>query len=169
MLSETIIKLIEKKFGKKNIQSGDCASLAGEIGIGQTTVKRLLGLVGENSPERHRVPHTSTMDLLSQWLGYDNYKSLIRDLDRMNSASEFTSMSLIECDTLETGSQIQVRYEPGRLLVMTYLGNQEFVINESKNSKLLKGDRLKLSHLILGQEMIVKDVIRANKNLGGYR
>ncbi len=52
---------------------------------------------------------------------------------------------------------------------MTYLGEGQFVINESKNSKLLKGDRIKLTHLVLGQEMIVTEVIRNDRNLGGYR
>ncbi len=169
MLSQTIIEKIEAKFGKKNIQSGDCASLAGQIGIGETTVKRMLGLVGENSPERRRVPHNSTMDLLSQWLGYESYKALMSELNESDVASEFTSMESVDAKSLDVGSQIQIRYEPSRLIIMTFLGNEEFVINESKNSKLRKGDRIKLTHLMLGQEMIVKEVIRGDKNLGGYR
>lgn len=169
MLSKTIIEMIETKYGKKNLQSGDCASLAGSIGVGETTVKRMLGLVGADSPERNRTPRVSTYDLLAKWLGYDDYRALLIELNEGDVASEFTSMHSIETAALAEGTQIQLRYEPARVMVMTYLGNDEFMINESQNSKLLKGDRIWLTHLVLGQEVIIREVRRGERNLGGYR
>lgn len=50
MLPQSIISKILAKYGKDEVYSGDCAYLAGKIGIGETTLKRMLGLVGENSP-----------------------------------------------------------------------------------------------------------------------
>ncbi len=52
---------------------------------------------------------------------------------------------------------------------MTYLGNFEFKIDDSTNSKLIKGDRLKITHLILHQELIAGDVVRDGISLGPYR
>lgn len=167
MLSHSIIKMIEEKYGKK-IYSGDCASLAMGIGIGETTVKRMLGLVGEDSPERRRTPHVSTMDILAKWLGYADYKSLLQEIGEKDYSSEFTSLESIEVAHLDKGTQVQLRYEPSRVIVMSYLGDGEFMINESKNSKLIKGDRIKLTHLVLGQEMLVTNVMRDGRNLGGY-
>ncbi len=169
MLPQSIISKILAKYGKDEVYSADCASLAGKIGIGETTVKRMLGLVGENSPEKHRTPHVSTMDILAKWLGYDNYKSLLMEIGEQDYSSEFTSMNNIDVKDLAEGTQVQIKYEPGRVIVMTYLGNSIFMINESINSKLQKGDRVTVSFLVLGLELIVKEVVRGERNLGGYR
>lgn len=168
MLPQSIISKILAKYGKDEVYSADCAPLAGQIGIGETTVKRMLGLVGENSPERRRTPHVSTMDLLAKWLGYDNYKSLLREIGEQNYASEFTSIEMIDVRELGEGTQQQIKYDPDRVIVMTYLGNCIFMVNESINSRLHKGDRIKVYYLVLGERMIVKERIRAERSLGGY-
>ncbi len=169
MLPQSIISKILAKYGKDVVYSADCASLADKIGIGETTVKRMLGLVGKDSPEKNRTPHVSTMDIVAKWLGYENYKALLREIGEQDYSSEFTSMESIDVADLDKGTQIQIKYMPSRIIVMTYLGDRVFLINESKNSKLQKGDRIKVSHLVLGQELIVSEIIRDGRNLGGYR
>lgn len=52
MLPQSIIDKILAKYGKKEIYSADCVPLAQEIGVSETTLKRMLGLVGKNSPEK---------------------------------------------------------------------------------------------------------------------
>lgn len=169
MLPQSIINKILAKYGKDEVYSADCAPLAAEIGIGETTVKRMLGLVGDKSPEKKRTPHVSTMDIVAKWLGYDNYKALLMEIGEQDYSSEFTSIESLDVRDLAEGTQVQIKYEPARVITMTYLGDRTFVINESKNSKLMKGDRVTLTHLVLGQELIVKDVIRNTRNLSGYR
>lgn len=169
MLPPVIIKMIERKFGKEKLTAGDCAFLAREIGVGEATVKRMLGLVGKDSPERNRVPRGGTMDLLAKWLEYDSYKALIVDIGEQNFTSEFTAFDSIDVTTLDEGTQVQIQYDPKRVIVMTYLGNRVFLINESKNSKLLKGDRISVSYLVLGQELLVSNIVRDGISLGGYR
>lgn len=169
MLPQSIINKILAKYGKDEVYSSDCASLAGSIGIGETTVKRMLGLVGENSPEKRRTPHVSTMDVLSKWLGYDCYKSLLKEIGEEDSSSEFTSLECIHVADLDEGTQIKIKYQPARVIVMTYLGGGEFIINDSKNSKLMKGDRIQLTHLVLGHELLIREIIRNDHNIGGYR
>lgn len=157
------------KYGKETIYAADCAPLAGDIGVSETTVKRMFGLVGKDSPERNRTPHNSTMDIVAKWLGYDNYKELLKEIGEGDATSEFTSLHKIETKDLSIGTQIQLRYEPARVIVMTYLGDDEFLINESKNSKLQKGDRVRIISLVLEHEMIASKVIRDGRSLGGYR
>ncbi len=158
-----------EKYGKNPIFSSDCAPLAKEIGVSETTVKRMFGLVGKDSPERNRTPHNSTMDIVARYLGFDCYNDLLREIGDGDFSSEFISMQTLEVNRLKDGTQVQLRYEPARVIVMTYLGEGEFLINETQNSKLQKGDRIRLTHLILGQEVIVSEVIRDGRSLGGYR
>ena len=169
MVHQKILDMILEKYGKNPIYSADCKPLAGEIGLSETTVKRMFGLVGKDSPERNRTPHGSTMDIVAKYLGYNSYKDLLREIGEGDFSSEFTSLHKIEAEDLEVGTQIQVRYEPARVIVMTYLGDGKFLINESVNSKLQKGDRITLSNLVLEHEMIVSEVVRNGQNLGGYR
>ncbi len=168
MLPQSIISKILTKYGKEMVYSADCAPLAAEIGIGETTVKRMLGLVGENSPERNRTPHVSTMDILSRWLGYDSYKSLLKEIGEQNCSSEFTAIRSIDITELDEGTRIQLKYDPSKMIIMTYLGDNEFVIDQSKNCKLLKGDHIRLTNLVLGHELIFKEVIRGSQNFGSY-
>lgn len=169
MLPQSIIQKILAKYGKEKVYSADCASLAGKIGISETTVKRMLGLVGDSSPERNRTPHVSTMDILAKWLGYENYRELLREIGENDYSSEFAFMESIDVKDLEVGTQIQLKWEPSRIIVITYCGDEGFIVNESKNSKLLKGDKIKLTHLVLGQELLVKEVWRGERMLGPYR
>lgn len=168
MVSQIILDKILAKYGKERIYSADCAPLAGLIGVSETTVKRMFGLVGKDSPERNRTPHNSTMDIVAGWLGYKSYKELLCEIGEGDLSSEFTSMQIIDVSKLKEGTQVQFRYEPERVIVMTYLGEGEFLINESRNSKLIKGDRIQITHLVLGQELIVNEVVRDGHSLGGY-
>lgn len=169
MLPQLILDKILAKYGKERIYSSDCLPLAQKIGVSETTVKRMFGLVGADSPERNRTPHTSTMDILAKWLGYGNYDVLLRDIGESGCSSEFTTIESINASTLHTGTRIKVTYEPSREIVMAYLGDNEFLITESKNSKIVKGDRIRLTTLVLGQELLVSEVIRDGKSLGAYR
>lgn len=174
MLHQSIIDKIKAKYGRETIYSADCELIAGAINRGHSgpivsvsTIKRLLGFAG--TPETAPTPRANTLDIIAKWLEFDSYKSLLQSIGVRDEVSEFTSMQSIETAALDEGSQIQVRYEPSRVVVMTYLGKNEFLINESKNSKLLKGDRVILTHLVLGQELLVSDVIRDGHSLGSYR
>lgn len=166
--------MVRDKLGKEELYPSDCHEIASSISTGHpvhvisiTTLKRLLGFAG--TPETNPTLRANTLNLIAKWLGYENYKALLREIGEQDYSSEFTSMDCIDVIDLDEGTQIQIAYDPARTIVMTYLGSGEFVINESVNSKLLKGDRIKLTHLVLGQEIIVKEVVRNGRNLGGYR
>jgi hypothetical protein len=169
MLPQPLIDKILAKYGKDRIYSADCAPLGNEIGISETTVKRMFGLVGADSKERNRTPRNSTMDIVARWLGYDSHLALLNDIGEDNYTSEFTSFESIKVAELSEGSKIRLCYCPSRNIIMTYLGNFEFKIDDSTNSKLIKGDRLKITHLILHQELIAGDVVRDGISLGPYR
>lgn len=176
MFPESIIEKIRVKYGKDQLYSSDCVHIASAITdsvkgarISESTIKRALGFVGIDSPDRYGVQRTNTMDIIAKWLGYDCYKDLLREIGEEGYSSEFTPMEEIVVSKLEEGTQVQLQYMPSRLIIMTYLGNGEFVVNESKNSKLLKGDRIKLTNLVLGQELMAREVVRDGRSLGGYR
>lgn len=169
MLPQSIIDLIHARYGKKQIFSSDCAPLGNEIGLSETTMKRMLGLVGIESKERYRTPHPSTMEILAKWLGYNSYQDLLKDIGEQNLSSEFATMDSIDVSILQTGSRIRLTYNPSREIIMTYLGNYEFKVEDSKKGKLKEGDRLMVTHLIKGHELIALEVVRDGRKLGPFR
>ncbi len=169
MTNKELIKKIEKKFGRQLRYSQECEALVEAIyeetgeRLGISTLKRIFGFVGH-----HVIPRASTMDIIAQYVGYPNYNLLLKDMGNDTEISAFTPVDEIVISKLSEGTQIQFTYHPNRLIVMTYLGNSNFIVNESINSKLQKGDTVKITHLVLGYELVVLDVSRDGISLGSY-
>ena len=72
-------------------------------------------------------------------------------------------------ENLKTGTIIQISYDPQSLLVMAYMGDNWFLINESHNSTLQKGDKVRIFQLAKGFELLAAEVVRHGKSLGSYR
>lgn len=169
MLSKEIIKKIEEKLGMEIKYPQQCEIVAQAIEdttgqtIGISTIKRMYGFINEE-----RIPRQSTMDIISEFLGYKDYKLMAKDLHEDSDISDFMWMESVEPENLSVGTQLQITYDPKRLLILTYLGDYKFIVNESKRSKLQKGDTLEIHQLVVGHELVVNDVIRDGESKGSY-
>lgn len=170
MLNQEIIRRIEEKFGKKLEYSCDCEALSEAIReetgqrIAVATLKRMTGFASQQCN-----PHLSTMDILARYVGYPNYKLLAKEINDDTEISDFAWVEELESKTLKEGTQLQITYDPGRVLVLTYLGNDTFIVNESYKSKLKQGDKVTISHFTKGFELLVSDVVRDGESLGPYQ
>lgn len=168
-LSKELKKKIEERLGSPLNYSADCERLAAAIEeatgerLGVTTIKRMFGFAGEQVE-----PRGTTMDIIAQYLGYANMRDMTRRLGDASDISMFSPVDKIEVAALTEGTQIQFTYDPNRLLVITYIGDFWFIINESLGSKLRKGDKIRLTQLANGFELLVTDVVRDGANLGPY-
>lgn len=171
MLPKEVLKKMEKEFGMEIKYPQQTEALAEAIfektgeRLGTSTLKRIFGIV-----EQKICPRTTTLDIIGKYLDYDNYQSLCADLNLEGDShiSAFTPIESLEVEELEEGSQIQVTYNPGRVIIMSYLGDFKFIVNTSEKSKLIKGDVVKISQLAIGYDLRVSEVIRNGENLGGY-
>ena len=169
MISEALKVKIEERFGKKLRYTSDLDALAQAIvdetkePIGVSTLKRMFGFVSQTV-----TPRLSTMDIIAQYCGYPNYKLMSHDLGTDIEISDFTEVQEILSSQIEEGAMLQLTYDPGRVLVLTYIGDNYYIVNESQKSKLQKGDKLKITHLTKGFELVAGEVIREGKNLGSY-
>ena len=170
MLNQEIIKKIEEKFGKKLQYSQDCESLSEAIleetgeRISVATLKRLTGFANLRV-----IPRQSTMDILAKYVGYPNARLLSQDLVEDTEISDFARVEQLESKTLKEGMQIQISYDPGRQLLLTFLGDDTFIVNKSYKSKLQKGDKVTISHFTKGFELLVSEVVRNGESLGSYQ
>ena len=165
-----ILKRIKNKIGIGMNYNRDFEVLAQAIldetgeRLGATTLKRMFGYKMDRV-----VPHESTMDIISRYLGYSDYRMLVKDLGPDCDISLFTPVDSIESVDLKAGTQIQITYDPNRVFILTYLSDNQYIINELEGSKNLKqGDVLTISQLAVGFPLIVSQVAREGKNLGKY-
>lgn len=171
MLSERIKDMIAERFGREIRYSQDCEALSEDIfartgeHLGLSTLKRMFGFTTAVVSAR-----PSTMDIIAQYLGYSNgYKELAADLGNDPAISAFDTLDTVDISSLDAGNRILLTYSPKRRIVMTYKGEGWFAINESANSKLIKGDIIRVANLTVGFELIAADVIRDGRSLGAYR
>lgn len=169
MLNQAVIKKIEEKFGMKLEYGRQCIALSEAIyedtseRLSETTLKRMFGFTGQEC-----VPHRSSMDILAQYLNYPDWKTLSAELHEDSEISDFSEVEEIVSSDLKEGTQVQITYDPQRLLVLTYLGDYFYIVNESYKSKIQKGDKIRVTHLTIGQPLIVAQIIREGKSLGSY-
>lgn len=167
-LSPYITELLREKSGNEIRLSRDCELLALDVEsvtgehIGVNTMKRLLGFIADE-----REPRTSTLDIIARYLGYDDWETL-RLMDANSSNSSFDDRDEYLACYLEIGQRALVSYPPNRTLTIENQGDNHFMVLESENSKLQKGDQLTLTHLVRGYPLLVADVMREGQSLGAF-
>lgn len=164
-------EMLEERLGQKVKCSSDCESLAREIKkvtgapIGDTTVKRFFGFAKDFVTHRG-----TTMDIIAQYLGYNDSVDMAMQLGEPPTLdSVFAPIDEVDFDTLDAGTQLQIAYNPQRLLVLTYLGNNWFIVTESQRNKLLKGDKIQVYQLAKKYQLLARDVVRDGQSLGCYQ
>ncbi|HPF01150.1 MAG TPA: hypothetical protein PKY63_10820 [Bacteroidales bacterium] len=168
MLSAIIKKEVEDTFGKEIRYPADCEALSAHISdktgqsISITTLKRMFGFVnGTHEPRLY------TLDVLAQYLGYPNWDVYYEKFIHIEN-SEFFTAEQIEIDALKPDAVIEIIYDPDRIIRLVYQGNFRFNVEHSTNSKLLRGDQLKIMSIVKHYPLIIASVIRDGKDLGRF-
>lgn len=169
LVQDVLRQLVERKFGERIKYTYQCEALeqavyeATGLHIGLTTLKRIFSLVSNE----HR-PRVSTLDILARYVGYDDYEMLCKDEVHKNEISSFSPVESIESEVLTDGDIVVVEYCPNRRLKLRCLGSGSFEVQESIGSKLSGGDTVRISQFAKGFELIVTEVVRDGRSLGGY-
>ncbi len=165
-----ILKRVREKVGLDMTRSGDFDILSQAIkdrtneNLGINTLKRLFGFKTDKV-----VPRLSTMDIIAQYLGSEDYESLIKELGEDADISLFTPVDCLEVKDLEKGTQLRVSYAPNRVYFLTYIGDFNFIVNEVDGSRnIQKGDLLTITQLAVGHRFVVAHVVRDGEDLGTY-
>ena len=162
-------KKIEEKFGEKICYSRQCEALSEAIfeAIGErlslVTLKRFFGFTTAQVE-----PRLSTLDILSRYCGYDTFEIAESEILKSGLISEFRNVERIESSELDIGSIVIVKYKPDRILRFRHLEGPLYLVEESINSKLKKGDKVKVDSFIVGFELIASKVLRDDNDLGAY-
>ena len=129
--------------------------------ISTSTLKRLWGYVDGIDNARN-----STLNVLSKALGYESWDAFILKLksENMDNSDLVMSESMSSGD-LNVGDMLLIAWQPNRVCRLKYLGDNQFEVMESQNSKLKVGDTFRCGLFILGEPVYIND-LRQNNGTG---
>ena len=155
-------KRIENQLKRKVKTPNDFIFLSGAIWerthqtMSPTTLKRLWGYIDGADETRN-----STLEILSQFLGFDNWDDFLKDIAIGNGSDPVVSPH-IKAEDLHIGDRIFVSWKPDRRCTFRYLGNLQFVVDSAENSKLKAGNTFYASLFILGEPLYLSDLVQGN-------
>lgn len=124
--------------------------------ISTSTLKRLWGYVEGASKTRN-----STLNLLSRFIGYDDWDDFLNELDCENDIpSEKILTQHIETQHLKEGDTIEVAWLPNRHCLFRYIGNRTFIVEKSSNSKLKVGNTFMCSLFVYEEPLYIENLIQ---------
>ena len=74
----------------------------------------------------------------------------------------------IQTADLQTGDLIAVAWQPNRLCIFRYLGDNQFVVEETQNAKLQKGNTFYAVCFMIGQPMYLDNLLLADGTRTSY-
>ena len=128
--------------------------------INAKTLKRFFGYDRTDEGSTIRL---YTLDVLSQYAGYENWNAYLEHLQLLEgSGSGDFKDAEINTDDLSLGDTVQIAWHPNRKSTLKYLGNQQFEIITTENSKWKVGDTFFCRHFISGQPLYVDNLTDKN-------
>ena len=123
-----------------------------------STIKRLWGYVDSNG-----APRLSTLNMLAQFLGFTDWNAYLVALEqRGGSESAMFTGEGIQTSDLQAGDRIAVAWQPNRQCIFRYLGDNQFVVEESKNAKLQRGTIFSAARFMIAQPMYLDNILLAD-------
>lgn len=145
-----------------NILRNDIEARIGEK-LSINTIKRLVGVIKSDG-----IPRQSTRDILAGYLGFNSWKELDLAISLPQSSAFYKQKPYIDAREEPSDSFLNILWEPKHGVKIKSLGDGKYLVAESLNSKLQKGDILFLTYLAKNYPMVVSEVIRGEENLGCY-
>jgi hypothetical protein len=129
-----------------------------------STIKRLWGYVESNG-----APRLSTLNTLAQFLGFTDWNAYLVALEQRGGTESamFTGEGMQAAD-LQVGDRIAVAWQPNRQCTFRYLGDNQFVVEESKNAKLQQGTTFSAVRFTIGHPMYLDNILLADGTRTSY-
>lgn len=124
--------------------------------ISSTTLKRFWGYLKEGKSTQ---PSQFTLDLLARLAGYKDYTKFIEEQICDESNSAFINKKHLTTSSIVQGDKIRLCWSPNRCVIIRNLGENNFVVEESINSKLSVGDTFQCDCFINDEPLIIYNLI----------
>ena len=130
----------------------------GEMGesMSTTTIKRCWGYVDADVTPRLR-----TLDILARYLGYRDYEHFAVAHDTLEDGTPSAPVhgfTLRPSVDLDINDRVMLTWQPGRVCVIRYLGNEQFVVERSERTRLQPGNTFNCGIIIEGEQLYLHNL-----------
>ena len=124
--------------------------------LGVNTLKRLWG--HGNLPVQ---PRNYTLDILSRSVGHRNFDDFKRFYDSHgDQSSDVVLGKSVQSSQLQIGDRVTLRWNPGRICTVEYLGNNSYRVVSSEKTKLKPGHTFQCPFFAVGAPCVVSNLIQ---------
>ena len=118
--------------------------------VSRTTLMRFWGYINEDVS-----PRKATLDILTQFLGYQDWDGYCQNslLPKEQQSSPIMSRRLSVANELNKGERLRLTWQPDRVCDIEYLGDLQFRVTASENTRLKAGDTFECSLSIEGEPL----------------
>ena len=129
-----------------------------------STIKRLWGYVESNGE-----PRLSTLNTLAKFLDLADWNAYLVSLEQRGGIESaiFTGEGIQTAD-LQAGDKVAVAWQPNRQCTFRYIGDNQFIVEESKNAKLQRGTTFSAARFMVGQPMYLDNILLADGTHTSY-
>lgn len=133
--------------------------------VSRTTLMRFWGYVDERV-----TPRKTTLDILTQFLGYQDWDNYCQNalLPKEQQSSPVLSRRLSVANTLIKGERLRLTWLPDRLCEIEYLGDLQFCVVSSENTRLKMGDTFECSLIIEGEPLYLDNLRQGQQQSIAY-
>ena len=129
--------------------------------VSRTTLMRLWGYVDEEV-----TPRKGTLDILSRFLGYQDWESYQENasLPKEQQSSPVMSRKLNVNSDLYIGERLRLTWQPDRVCDVEYLGELSFRVIASENTRIQPGDTFQCSLIVEGEPLYLDNLRKGDSS-----
>lgn len=133
----------------------------------ESTLKRVWGYITDKGEEY--VPSNFTLNALAALIGFDSFESFISKTTAENEIqSEMYKGETISSVSLPMGAIVKLYWRPDRECSIRHIDGNRFIVIESLNSKLIKGDIVECGSFTQNTPLYFNRVDRQSEELMTY-
>ena len=154
-------QMVEESVSRKMKSPADFQFLTGVIQercretLGVTTLKRIWGYVDGYDTTRF-----STLSILARCVGFHDWDDFVKNHNRNGESSNMVLGRALYASNIAMNELLAIFWAPDRRVQLQHLGEGQFKVIQSENSKLKANDSFHCSCFIIGQPLYLDNFVR---------
>jgi len=155
--------MVEESVSRKIKTPADFQFLTGVIQercketLGVTTLKRIWGYVDGYDSTRY-----STLSILARCVGFRDWDDFLENHGLSSDSSKLVIGRALYPSNISTNGYARITWSPDRRVLLQHLGNGNFKVEKSENSKLKTGDTFHCTCFVVGEPLYLDNFVRGN-------
>lgn len=126
--------------------------------MSESTLERLWGY----STRGYETVSVRTLNVLCRFIGHSSWEHFCDSLSAGLNDSELFTGTTIDTAALAVGTRIRIGWQPDRLCIIRYLGDNRFIAEKTENSTMQAGDTFSCLQFQKGKELHLDDFRKAD-------